>query len=962
MLRPANQPDVRASWHYNLTSYEARRLFNQTDEPAFEHMTAMSENRMSTITAATWKSSHPAVPASAPLTRTNSDVSLYAPVRRRSIIQTPGVATREIYNRELPPLPQPSFRHSDPPSPMLSRRSSIESYQNGVLLMPPHIPDTDSVERVSTPCEDGYRSIGAFKLGSLRIVNGSPVPSTPETARTREKNEAHGLLGGRIDSTAVSARNADSSAPGSATQQTQLPQPSLNTHQDLFASPVQPQPISPTLQVTSKVTALEDKLFEDELPTEYSSAEILDVRLDPNAKSSHPREKHESSKIVSRSDSGFLSMSEGLSVSTKGLSKADSGYSSNVSLRSFQTRHQMSGKHSAPTPPPKQDHNSEDSPPPPPPKDRSNESVIQKKTGLASLRRSHPGSPTGLTSRDSNRTSPVSGPLSPGSSKSPTSDTASSEPSNGNGIKKLGRLQRLFTNARRTGTALSAQPTSQPLAAPPAAESSKERSEPPLPPLPQENERKRNERARMIPPAKKPVVKTRSSLDTLKTIFSVGSLEHTLETTNSKQTSPQPNAKDHTRKPAVHLANLASHVVSKKPITRKPVPSRPPVVQEGEEKGVKYRVHRPSPLRVGVTHKNEPTQTTDGNSSRVVTDAQANRQLGKSEKRAMSLTMPKPQQAEDPQPRVSSLDLVTLNNLPSPPLPSPVAKAMSINGKTRPSPTGSVIVSRPLSLRVPPPLRPNSISSLSRRSSRESFQSFSAMHSTLTRQASTESFRSFSSNQPPMQETIGHVKSPSTGFMDPRRLQSFRQYSFPYDSPNSEAQTDYGPSRRYSSQISQSDGGSSRRNSISSVQSEGVCGYPRPTSAQGWSFTPDHQPLRHRASYDGLSYIPPRPQPHPKYGYPPSMSTGYTSSPYYNYSNPAAYDDERSRSQLSAAAIWSRSQADAAAGQWYQYNGWGHRPPYWPRSRHRSAYGPNPPFRILHSYNSPAYRGVPIWG
>ncbi|EGS22821.1 uncharacterized protein CTHT_0012970 [Thermochaetoides thermophila DSM 1495] len=810
---PANQPDVRASWHYNLTSYEARRLFNQTDEPAFEHMTAMSENRMSTITAATWKSSHPAVPASAPLTRTNSDVSLYAPVRRRSIIQTPGVATREIYNRELPPLPQPSFRHSDPPSPMLSRRSSIESYQNGVLLMPPHIPDTDSVERVSTPCEDGYRSIGAFKLGSLRIVNGSPVPSTPETARTREKNEAHGLLGGRIDSTAVSARNADSSAPGSATQQTQLPQPSLNTHQDLFASPVQPQPISPTLQVTSKVTALEDKLFEDELPTEYSSAEILDVRLDPNAKSSHPREKHESSKIVSRSDSGFLSMSEGLSVSTKGLSKADSGYSSNVSLRSFQTRHQMSGKHSAPTPPPKQDHNSEDSPPPPPPKDRSNESVIQKKTGLASLRRSHPGSPTGLTSRDSNRTSPVSGPLSPGSSKSPTSDTASSEPSNGNGIKKLGRLQRLFTNARRPGTALSAQPTSQPLAAPPAAESSKERSEPPLPPLPQENERKRNERARMIPPAKKPVVKTRSSLDTLKTIFSVGSLEHTLETTNSKQTSPQPNAKDHTRKPAVHLANLASHVVSKKPITRKPVPSRPPVVQEGEEKGVKYRVHRPSPLRVGVTHKNEPTQTTDGNSSRVVTDAQANRQLGKSEKRAMSLTMPKPQQAEDPQPRVSSLDLVTLNNLPSPPLPSPVAKAMSINA-----------------------------------------------------------------------------------------------------------------------------------------------------SAQGWSFTPDHQPLRHRASYDGLSYIPPRPQPHPKYGYPPSMSTGYTSSPYYNYSNPAAYDDERSRSQLSAAAIWSRSQADAAAGQWYQYNGWGHRPPYWPRSRHRSAYGPNPPFRILHSYNSPAYRGVPIWG
>jgi hypothetical protein len=148
----------------------------------------------------------------------------------------------------------------------------------------------------------------------------------------------------------------------------------------------------------------------------------------------------------------------------------------------------------------------------------------------------------------------------------------------------------------------------------------------------------------------------------------------------------------------------------------------------------------------------------------------------------------------------------------------------------------------------------------------------------------------------------------------------------------------------------------SRRNSISSVHSEGVYRSP---NAQGWQIRTAQQPLRHRASYDGYSYQ----QRFPQHGHPPSMSNGYTAPV-----KPAF--DPRSRGQLDAAATWSKSQADAAAGQWYQAGGGGSqnlphasRGHYRNRSMgNRNGQGPNPPYRVLHSYNSPAYRHAPIWG
>src|SRR4051794_38587479 len=98
------------SWNYDMSSYEAKRLLNLTEEPKYEIAAAASENKMTVVTETTWKSSNPAQstnPASTTISRANSDISLYMPVRRRSIIQKPGVATRANSLRDLPPLPRP---------------------------------------------------------------------------------------------------------------------------------------------------------------------------------------------------------------------------------------------------------------------------------------------------------------------------------------------------------------------------------------------------------------------------------------------------------------------------------------------------------------------------------------------------------------------------------------------------------------------------------------------------------------------------------------------------------------------------------------------------------------------------------------------------------------------------------------------------------------------------------------
>lgn len=251
-----------------------------------------------------------------------------------------------------------------------------------------------------------------------------------------------------------------------------------------------------------------------------------------------------------------------------------------------------------------------------------------------------------------------------------------------------------------------------------------------------------------------------------------------------------------------------------------------------------------------------------------------------------------------------------------------------------------------MSLRVPPPLRSqSSTDNLSRKGSRESIQSYPSGQP-LVRKTSRDSVKSYPSFHHVTGSSSGQSEqselSPPIPPMDPRRIMSFRHSQpAPSKAPTWDVQTDHDPTQQPSRASSQS---GSRRNSISSVHGQEGPGLPRPSSAQSWQVRTARPQLRHRASYDGYNV----PQKRNQYRHPPTMSNGYS------VPSKASYDPWNSNSQL-----------DPGAGQYLQD---GRYPPYVPRGHHRnhsisrSTHGPNPPYRVLHSYNSPAYKNAPIWG
>ncbi|KAG9233745.1 hypothetical protein BJ875DRAFT_511365 [Amylocarpus encephaloides] len=303
--------------------------------------------------------------------RVNSDTTLYAPIRRRSL-QQPGIVTRKEFaaNDSRKSLPSQVKNVDDrnesyynPSKPTSSPLSNLSPFRRS-------IPCSSPGQRVQTPNDMDYGHIGAFKLGSLRITNGavSPVPSDgrPSTAEDEELvmsgrhriSHRQGLS--QRSNTLVPAdtikppwivvaesplRQSQDVERGPLTIETQVPylDPSLalfdfrNKHsptrslelakeyqQDLALSPFSfdaSLPPSPAFQVTSKHTAVEDELFEAETGTPT-----------PDTSRSAPRSW----------DSGYGSGDSPLGL--KGphdlhpntLAKADSGYSSNLSLRSFE--------------------------------------------------------------------------------------------------------------------------------------------------------------------------------------------------------------------------------------------------------------------------------------------------------------------------------------------------------------------------------------------------------------------------------------------------------------------------------------------------------------------------------------------------------------------------------------------------------------------------------------------------
>ncbi|KAK0628703.1 hypothetical protein B0T17DRAFT_588749 [Bombardia bombarda] len=959
------QPRSRASWNYDMGSYEAKRLLNLVEEPTLEHATTISENRLSVVSETTWKCSNPAdpanqiYPASTPISRANSDLSLYMPVRRRSIIQTPGVATRANSFRNSPVMTRPNVRFSHPTTPNLSRQPSFESYRGGIISMPPRIADPDTLQRVVTPCEDDYQSTGAFKLGSLRITNGAASPASIEVEKEREGgNSGQSETGVRSDyfsgsqpleSNVVLNEVLQSvEQPPAVIQTIEAPRPravslspiassfmsmdvsnqvlgtaadnvaivTTDSHtylSDINFSPFvfDDHPLSPKLETTSKTTALEDQLFEDDSQPEYSSVEVLDVRLDPSAKSQHGQAPANAmQKTFERADSGFISAKSPVSeFAHKPLTKADSGYSSNVSLQTDETY-----------PPPQR----EPPPPPVPPKNfipssasprKSHSAHGQAKGGFRSAsnasRRSRqiPKPISCVLPYDSTGPrSPGSMSLTPMSTRSGRSDNSGSTLSIGSGTRRPSKLQRLLSGARRPATGPLTVHTTHVL----------EKTD--IPSIPQDVEHKLHEHSGLFPmTTKRLALKPRSSKDTLRTIFSVGSVEANFEAASvipsvptvptvlevEAESSDTPETKQAARRHTLQLmslslAQVAAQVMPRKPIARKPIPTR----QE--------------PVKGSIQQESEET--------------------------TISIESGLPVEAQVTTHNSANIDMCSTGSsleTPSPFLPSPLlARAQFIRNKPRTPPPVSMVTRRPMSLRVPPPLRPqSSTASLGRKASRESLQDGSFTQP-LMRTASQGSIH----GQPYRQQTV--INSPDSSVsapippMDPRRIMSFRQsqYSSQNKTPRWDVQTDHGMTRR-PSQTSLN--GVSRHSSLSSSHSQDGLWIQRPASAQAWQVRTPQPPLRHRSSYDGYSHQQSRPQQ----GFAPSMSNGYTAP-----SKPA-FDPG------------SMNHYDPVAGERTQY---GRYPPHVPRGNHHRnqsvSYESNIPYRVLHSYNSPAYRNAPIWG
>lgn len=955
-------------------------------------------------------------PQSAPIARSNSELSLHPPMRRRSLIQTPGVATRPHPGPTPTRSTRSSLRHSHPPTPSISRQPSthFEEPDSGFLPLPPLATSIDGngdLCRVATPKDTDYSITGAFKFGTLRITNGSPVlspnlalslPNDLEQAksggRTGDYLAQETKIEGNMTTCDPGSRHALASAGCDARSQIldaevvrnqtfslevvgedTVPSLSITVPEtnlggqcaaDLpfsLENTVLKQPASP-LMTQSKQAAVDDDLFEDD--TEVSVPEVLDVRVDLSARS-FPRQTTDStqpSEGVNRSDSGFGSNSQSdSSQSRSSLAKADSGYSSNVSLRSLRhgrklaTSEEEAGRNSsdsdrrsqriprsgshrvleiqvigpaavgddqavntpqsdkAPTPPPKDDFLSKQiSRTASGAKDVRATPTTSGRMRRKSLHQQPPAIDTSQTLENQELKSPKPLPLSPASAHS---EGSVSSLSIANTSQKPGRLQRLLSLRNSSS---SKQPYTV------HETHSVDRR---IPSIPKDVEAKLRERTGLYPmTTKRLALKTQMSKETLKTILSVGSLEYA----NDDESPPTPacidqeddkvvenlesgDARENSLKQTFSSMQsnfktaAASMISSRRPIARKPVPVREPQ-QRGDDHPSKEDM---LPVEMEVTSFRSVSSSLGSNAY----DSAA-RTLSPSPaaipRRSMSMTT-----GHD---HYLQMRTYSLNSRPSS-IPSN-ASSSSRNVPEEGQPAPKRKTSPPISMvtrtsfRTPPPRSPSRPQGPAvRRYPSEEINSVSA-----SRSASLAS-----------EQRQGHYASVSGSQPDKSASDSKSHMS------------NWGPPIRHSSlNLRSSSLVQSRHNSISSVRSDfvresrglQVCGQ----QASGVT-------LKHQSSLEGVG----RNQLYGVY-VPHSAHQGPTFVPHSQYDNVHRH--------------WTPQNGRPMSGQLP----WG-APPYVPRGHHRRnlsagshsnnyAHSSNghAPYRILHSYNSPAYRNAPIWG
>ncbi|KAI1076994.1 hypothetical protein F5B20DRAFT_553740 [Whalleya microplaca] len=1020
----------RTSVNYDPSSYESKRLLNLVEEPSHENNSIASANHSQTSEVA-WRNSNsrrPSISGTTPaITRDNSETSLYTPMRRKSLAMTPGIATRAARTDSVTSVPR--TRYSLPSTP--AGRDSTESTSVGATYFPPYAADAEPVPRVVTPCEAEYKQTGVFKLGTLRITNGSPVGSTSHDSNGGERDvEGHDVS--PVDRPAKAYLGAEHSAASgntgtipcaTATEQanvrdannssivapcpmrvTRGSTPTVVAQQQPTHPVILPQfspenPLSPLsadgdemksleLQTTSKHTAVEDELFEAE-DQEYSSAEVLDVRIDPNAKSLAPPPKSTSegelSRDISRSDSGIVASPS--DFSPKHLSKADSGYSSNISLRSFS---------SSRPPVPEKDHPSEsniedatkvavkdtlltgqskstnhtasapkavlpkplrEEPPPPVAKDHFPTTLPGPKTSgeLSPLSRQNlrfltfswapectsSSSTNGRGKLGDTRESLGSSPLSP-----TNSTTFNSTLSIGNASRKAGKLQRLLSGARAPLTVHNIHPVE------------KEG----VPPVPKDVQAKLEERARVLPISfRRYNLKSATSRETLGTILSVGSAE--LRDTDTPRVSSVPNNNANTSRSGLEVvdrkqvmpapsigstvANAASPVLAKKPITRKPVPIRnkPREEQHESARQLESEEYNSRPRPSGTSHaagyqslRREASDSTlavmekekdkySTSTSRAVRSRTIIELSNGNPKVPFELSRLVKGAIQNEAPSGTSLELPpAISNGTSSRTPPPVS--MRTRNKSRASPVPRSHSTPPGVMNMPGGL------SLSRRGSREGIHSYPpaednlSQHDTaVSKKPSQENMQSYSPTQTQFNPN-GYYTAPTR---ENGRSMSFGSQFREHRVPNWDVQTDHG-------------GPISRQASSDHIRRDSLT---RQSSQQNLSSFWQQQPpgsnvqlLRRQSSYDGYSYLP-------------LDDIVQDNGPYPSMSrNGQKYaSDPRSGRPMPMSQQWDQT------GQYHPHVPRGHH-------RHRSMehHSKGAPYRVLHSYNSPAYRNVPIWG
>jgi hypothetical protein len=981
-----NQPGSRTSVNYDLNSYEAKRLLNLVEERAYEPTPTVPEDQFRfsfaepvwNINQSQAKSQSPSeYGTSAAVSRNNSDMSLVAPIRRRSLL-TPGIATRvpdHPPTPEVPPIPRKSkARFSLPSTP--SRRDSFESLSPNLYMLSSPVGNPDSVPRVVTPCEDAYQQTGAFKLGTLRITNGSPLASpAAEFIPIPDRNLQAGLNSdGSRGYLPCPITTGGLWSPKFVTGASES-SPALEKPSAIVTDVIE-------LQATSKHTAIEDELFEDE-QQEYSRSEVLDVRLDLNAKSLPPRpgpvSECRDSVAIFRSDSGVVT-SPRSEYLKKPLAKTDSGYSSNVSLRSYSTKPPVPDKDDdkplayavdappqtppkdefPPQTPPKDKFPGEargfpsfesvvgpevNCPPPVPSKDSKNSRQVLKKSQSARIPPSRlrslsspPKNPSSPTEDGRTQATSVASP----SELSPVSATSSTSPPPPSGVssgaRKHGKLDRFLGGPRTLHTTHETHPSDMGF----------------IPPIPRDVDMRLSGRMNIFQASRKRLaLRTRASRETLGTIMSVGSAEHAHPDDVSDLSLPKstdiPTAEEGSQgqKSSVSIQSSRLTIIraATTSIRRKPVPIRVPTEASSEKPETKKTQEKHS------RSNSDPVLTSPDQGHLDHTFlAMANERevyFTPSDNIHRSNTMTA--QAE------RNIGLLNTASYDTPPVPSPTAA--SSNGQIQ-KPKGAPPVSMKTrnrgSLRVPTPLRARStpprarrsemVDHLSRRPSREDIKSYPPSVNPRTQPSFLQD--TSQDNVWSYPTTQGHYEDLEYGAMAARRENSTRSRRSmsittdhgEYRVPIWDIQTDH-----ENSSSSGSSSGHKRSNSLMSHEIQHNYRFSRPPAPRSEYSVGPMPRLRYRASHDGLRNQGVEDA---------SMNFCQDNGPYPSI--------RRADGQAYVSDPWSG---------WPMPQAWdadGRYPPYILRNHSRNnslgSHGISAPYRVLHSYNSPAYKHVPIWG